>query len=118
MNYVAFLAMTLELCSQNYVFGERPTQCINYLRAAGEGARDAGMHALPIGAPERRPEAQVWIKARARLIYKACLQFGPMKYETDQECKKFSNQFVDKLYMVYLDATCGNTPRNLLGDHQ
>lgn len=113
MHYTKFLIMTLELCNNSYMAGSKPTQCYEYLQAAGETARDAGMDKLARNSTARQPEFQVWLTAQRKLERDDCagLKADP---EWSQQCLKGVRYAYERWYTVYLYALKGIQPIDAL----
>lgn len=117
MHYTKFLILTLELCNNSYMTGSKPTQCYEYLQAAGEAARQDGMDKLPRNSTARQPEFQVWLTAQRKLEKLDCagIKVDPEWYG---QCIKGVKYAYERYYTVYLYSLKGIKQINLLGDRK
>jgi hypothetical protein len=100
LHYTLLLATGLHICTQAFMFGDRPDQCRNTMETAARAFAESGVSHLPITDATRDKERNLWKAQYEWLRDRECFDYkkdAPREYAVCvQQVKNYMNNLQSK----------------------
>lgn len=113
IHYSVIVATALHICTQAFLFSDRPNQCRDSIDTAARMFAESDAYGQPITSDARTTEANLWVRQGQWLLRKECGDYMPQSPQEYGVCKREVTNYIKDLEVRFNRAADKHAARSV-----